>query len=97
MPLNLDMNHLIMVTEASLENAEGMRRQFGYHILLVDEDGHYNLIHYGSIEIKLVAKEVMATEKQELVLGLQYSYEVHKIWKYLLRRNISLEELVDRK
>ena len=96
-PLNLETMRLVLMTDASFANAQGMKRQLGYLIMLVDDEGNCNIVHYGSNRCKRVARSVMAAEIQALVLGFDYAYVVKDLIEEILGRTIMLDAMVDSK
>lgn len=96
-PLNLETMRLVLMTDASFANAQGMKSQLGYLIMLVDDEGNCNIVHYGSNRCKRVARSVMAAEIQALVLGFDYAYVVKDLIEEILGRTIMLDAMVDSK
>ena len=95
--LDLKTVRLVLMTDASFANAEGMKSQLGYLILMVDAAGNCNIVHYGSNRCKRVVRSVMAAEVQALVLGFDFSFVVKDLIEELLGREIKLEAMVDSK
>lgn len=58
-----------MLTEDRFAHAQGMKRQLGYLIFMVDGKNNCNAVHYGSNKLKDIARSVMEAEIQALVLG----------------------------
>ena len=95
--LDLKTTKLVLMTDASFANAEGMRSQLGYLVLMVDDDDNCNIVHYGSNRCKRVARSVMAAEIQALVLGFDFAFIVKDLIEEILGREVKLEALVDSK
>lgn len=54
-PLNLEKTILVLTARTSLSNADQMKSQLGYVILMVEDDSICYIIHYGSNRCKRVA------------------------------------------
>jgi hypothetical protein len=47
-PLDLNTIRVVLICDASFGNAEELRSQLGFVILLADENHNVNFVHYGS-------------------------------------------------
>lgn len=84
----------MVLTDTSFSNAEGMKSQLGYEILLVDQSKACKIIYYGSNKCKRVARSVVAAVVQALVLGLDYSYLVRNLAEELIGRSLPVEAMI---
>ena len=96
-PLNLDKTKLIIISDAAFGNARGLRSQLGYLILLVDDTGAANIIHYASNRCKRVTRSVLAAEVHGLVLAFDHSFIIQDMIKEILGRTLDVEAYVDSK
>ena len=95
LPLNRDKLHLQLFTDASFANANRLKPQLGFVVLLVDDTGKCNILHYGSTKRKRVARSVMAAEKHALFSGFDNSYMVQDIVSEILGRKIEIDAYGD--
>ena len=95
--LDIDTIRLVLLTDASFANAEGMKSQLGYLVLMVDGNGNCNIVHYGSNRCQRVARSVMAAELQALVLGFDYAFVIKDLVEEILGRHVKVEVMVDSK
>lgn len=70
-PLYLTNGRLVLLKDASFANAEVIKRQFEYSLIMADDEVRCNVIHFGSNKCKPFARSVMAAEIQALVLGFE--------------------------
>lgn len=96
-PLDLTTTRLVLLTDSSFANAQGLKSQLGYIIAMVDEKDNCNIVHYGSNRCNRVARSVLAAEIQALVLGFDSAFLVKDLVEELLGRTIKLEALIDSK
>ena len=96
-PLNLNTARLVLITDASFANAEGLKSQLGYLILMADKNGNCNVLHYGSNKCQRVARSVMAAEIQALTLGFDYAFIVKDLVDEILGRQLRIEAMIDSK
>ena len=96
-PLNLGKARLVLMTDASFANASGMKSQLGYILLMADDKGDCNVLHYASNRCKRVARSVMAAELFALVIGFDYAYLVRDLILELTGIEMMIEALVDSK
>ena len=94
-PIDLKTARLVLMTDASFANAEGMKSQLGYVIAMVDDKGRCNIIHYGSNKCRRIARSVMAAEVMALVLGYDVAFVVKDLVEEILGREIKLEVMID--
>lgn len=97
--VHIDLNtaRIVLMTDASFANAKGFRTQLGYLILLADDEGRCNIIHYGSNRCKRIARSVMAAEIQALVLGFDFAFVIRDMVEELTRRSVPIEAIIDSK
>ena len=95
--LDIPSTKLILLTDASFANAEGMKSKLGYMIAMVDKFKRCNIIHFGSNKCKRIARSVMAAEIQALVLGFDYAYVIQHLVEEIIGRTIKLEAMIDSK
>lgn len=94
-PLDLQTEPLILFSDASFTNAEGLKSQRGYLFLIVDEVWQCNVLNYGRNRCKRVARSVMAAETMALVLVFDYAFFLHTLTVELMERELTLEEIID--
>lgn len=85
----------MLLANESFANVEGLKYQLGYFLLMVDDGGDCNILHYGSNKCKRVVRSVMAAEVIALVLGFDYSYIVLNLVEEIMGRKVSLEAMID--
>lgn len=95
--LTIEEVKLVLVTDASFANARNLRSQIGFVLMMVDNDGVANIIHYGSSRCKRVTRSIMAAEIHGLVYGFDQTYVVREALEEVLDRKISIEVYVDSK
>lgn len=95
--VDMDTARIVLLTDASFANARDLKSQLGYLILVVDDDGNCNVLHYGSNRCRRVARSVMAAELFALVLGYDYAYVVRTLMEEMTGLNLKMEALVDSK
>lgn len=86
---------LILLTDASFENAKNLRSQLGFVILLVDGNYNANVLYYGSQRCRRVTSSIMESELHALILGFDYSLIVRSIFEDILGRAVSLDSYLD--
>lgn len=74
-----------------------MRSQLGFLILLCDEKGNCNVLHYGSSKCKRVTRSVMAAEIHALSYGFDCAIITKSIIEELVQRSLPLHAYVDSK
>lgn len=84
----MDTAHIHLATDASFASAKGLRSQLGFLIMLSDEDGNTNVLHYRSSRCKGITGSVMAAEVHALILGFDQAYTARDLlteitWKHL--------------
>ena len=97
--VNLDLRsaRIVLLTDASFANAAGMKSQLGYLILMADDNGNCNLLHYGSNKCQRIARSVMAAEIQALVLGFDFAFLIKDLVDEILGTDMRIEALIDSK
>lgn len=96
-PLDMKSVRLVLITDASFDNARDYRRQLGYVILMKDNTGESNIVHYASAICKRVTLPVLAAELHALVLGFHASFVIREMLQEITGRTINIEEFVDSK
>lgn len=95
--VHVDMNtaRLVLLTDASFANARGLKRQLGYLIIIVDEEGNCNILLYGSNRCRRVEKSVMAAKLFALVLGYNHAYIIRTVIDEIAGIKLAIEALVE--
>lgn len=86
---------LVLVKDASFENARGMKSLLGLVFIMVDKTGNENIVHYGSIRCRRVIRSVMESETQGLVLGFDFSYGIRDMLVEIIGKEMVLEAFVE--
>lgn len=94
-PLEKWTNRMVLLTDSSFANSEGLKGQLGYVILLVGDSGACNILHYGRHKCKCDARSVMAAEVQSLVIGFEFFLLIRNLAQELVGQTISFEETID--
>lgn len=58
----------MFLKDASFANVVGLKSQLSYFLLIVDDSGRYNIVHYSSNKFRRISSSVMTAEFQALVL-----------------------------
>lgn len=69
MKLNLDTFKIIRISDASFFTDRGLKIQLGFLILLAEDTGHANIVHFASNRCKRVTRSVMEAEDHGLTLA----------------------------
>jgi hypothetical protein len=93
--LNPDSLRLILFTDASFGNAEGLSSQLGFVVALVDDTDKANIVHYGSQKSKRVTRSVLAAEVLGLVYGWDQAFVVQHTIQEVLGRTVPVDAYVD--
>lgn len=93
--LDQDTIHLILFTDSSFGNSEGLSSQAGFIIILADTNGKANIIHYGSKKCRRITRSVMAAEILSLVMGYDEAFMVKNSLEAILKREIQLDIYID--
>ena len=93
--LNLKQLKLMLFTDASFANADRLKSQLGFVVVLSDETGKANILHYGSTKCKQVARSVMAAELHALLYGFDNSYMAQSMLQDVLGQEICIDAYVD--
>lgn len=88
---------IVMLADTSFGNGRGLRRQLGFVILMIDNNGVSNIIHYGSSRCKRITRSVMASEIHALFLCFDKSYYIRHMLEEILGRRLNIEAYVDSK
>lgn len=89
--LDMDSARLIFLTDVSFCNAEGLKYQLEYVLLVTYGEGKGNSIHHGRNKCRRIARGVMEAEVQSLLLGFCYAYLVQYLAQEIMGRCMSLE------
>lgn len=93
--IDMSTMRLIVISDASFANTRNLRSQLGFIILMADETGTANIIHYGSSQCKRVTRSILAAEIHALVLAYDHAYVIRHTLIEILGRNVKLEAYVD--
>jgi hypothetical protein len=94
-PLNPETLRVVLHTDTSFANADGMKSQLGFVIMLVDGKNNANIVHYASRRCTRVTRSVLAAELYALVLGFDHSVLVREICTEILERAVSIDGMID--
>lgn len=86
---------IVLLTDASFANTREMKSHLGFLVLMMDNDGGANIIHYGSNWCKRVTRNVMESEIHALVLGFDYAYIIKDMVRDITGMNMPIEAIVD--
>lgn len=68
-PLDISSIRIVAHSDAAFANAEDLKSQLGFVILMVDDQDTANIVHFGSRRCTRVTRSVMAAELHGLILG----------------------------
>ncbi len=74
--LDIGSLRLILFSDAAFANAKNERSKLCFVLLLANKFDRFNILHYGSIKCKRVARYVMVAEITALVYGFDTSFVV---------------------
>lgn len=94
-PLDKSSLRLMLFTDASFANANKLKSQIGFILVLADASNNANIIHYGSMCCKRVTRSVMAAELLALVHGFDNAYLAQHILQEILDQDIPIDGFVD--
>ena len=94
-PLDTQSTRLVLFTYASFANAKGLKSQIGFVLVLADDSGDANIIHYGSSRCKRVTRSVMAAEIHALVYGFDNAYVARDMLEELLAKQVHIDSYVE--
>lgn len=86
--LDLSTTKLAMIEDYSFANAKGLKTQLGFIILMIDNNGISNSIHYGSSHFKRVTRSMMASEVHALILCFDNAFAIMKRLEEILKRKV---------
>lgn len=95
--LDLNSARIVLVTDASFANTRDLKSQLRYIILMVNEAGNFNVLHYESNRSKRIARSVMAAELFALVLGFDNAYIVRDLVDEFIGRRMFIGAIIDSK
>ena len=95
--VNLDKEslRLQLFTNASFANANKLKSQLGFVVVLSDKHGRANIIHYDSTTCKRVARSVMAAELHASVYGFDNGYAAREAISSALGKHVDIHSFVD--
>lgn len=96
-PLSMDGAKLLLFTDSSFANARDLRSQLGFVILLADEHGNANVIHYASSRCRRVTRSVMASELHNLTCGFDNAFVIQDLMMALTGHRHPIEAFIDSK
>lgn len=94
-PLDISSIRIVVHSDAAFANAEGLKSQLGFMILMVDDQGTGNIEHFGSRRCTRVTRSVIAAELLGLILGFDNAMFIKKMVTGILGRDISIDAMVD--
>lgn len=65
---------LVVIPYASFSNAKKLRSQLVFVIMMMDEKGTANVIHYGSRRCRRAMRSIIAAKSHPLVIGFDNSF-----------------------
>lgn len=86
---------IMLFTDASFGNIIDYSSQTGFIVLLADEHGNANILHYGSKRCRRVTRSIMAAELLALVSGFDNAYIVKSILEEVFARKFPIEVYTD--
>lgn len=86
---------LVLVTDASFGNAKELKSHIGFLIMMVDESGACNILHYGSSKCQRVARGVVADELFALVHGFDFAFVMSQLVEDITGLALTLEAIID--
>lgn len=87
----------MLLTDASFENAVGLKSYLGYVFLTIDDDGRCNKFHCCSNKCRNIGSSIMVAEVKTLVLGFNYVYPVQEFSQDMIGRTFALEAMTNLK
>ena len=94
-PMEKKSLRLALFSDASFANADRLKSQLGFVVLLVDGNDKANIIHYGSSRCKRVTRSVMAAELHALVYGFDQAFVVREVFEEVLGKSIPIDGYID--
>lgn len=94
-PLDMDTIRIVLFTDSSFANAEHSKSQLGFVVVLADGDNNANIVHFGSMACKRVARSVMAAELHSLIYGFDQAFVTGDMLQELLGRKVHIDAYVD--
>lgn len=95
--LNLRTARIVLVTDASFANTKDIKSQLGYLVLMVDDAGRCNVLHYEKNRSKRIARSVMVAELFALVLGFDNADMVRSLIEELTGIRMAIDAIIDSK
>jgi len=96
-PLDVNDLRLLLFTDASFANADKLKSQIGFVLVLADGSNNANILHYGSSRCKRITRSVMAAEIHGLIYGFDNAYVTRSMLKEILNVDIPIHGYVDSK
>ena len=94
-PLDEESSRLALFTDASFANADRLKSQLGFVLVILDDNNNANIIHYGSSSRKMVERSGMAAELHALTYGFNQAYVAKNMLEEMLGRHLDLDGYVD--
>lgn len=96
-PLDINSLRLVLFTDASFANADNLKSQIDFVLVLADGSDNANIIHYGSSRCKRVTRPVIAAELHALIYGFDNAYVAKEVIDEVLGLQIPIDGYVDSK
>lgn len=93
----MDSSKIVLLTDDSFANAEGVKSQLGYIIQMVDKNERCNILYYRSNKCQKIARSVMSAELQALVLDFDYAYLMKDLMEEIIGKSMNIEAMIDSK
>lgn len=93
--LHIGSVKVVVLLDALLANTPGLKSRLGVDLLMVDDQYHANIVHYGSSTCHSLSGSVMFAKVHALVLVLDHAYMVRKTLEELLGRQKTLKAFVN--
>lgn len=88
---------LVSLTDSSFINARGLKSQFLFVILMMDETYSSNIIHFGSSRWRRGTRSVMESKIHALILGFDNAYALKHMLEVISKLKVILESYIYRK
>lgn len=85
----------VLLTDESFANAEGLKSQLGYVLIMVDDSEKWKILHYDSNKCRRIARSVMAAKIQALVLGFEHAFLIKDLAEEVIGKKMDLEAMID--
>lgn len=97
--VKLDKNtlKLVIFTDSSFANNNDFTSQIGYVIVLADEAGNANILHWSSVKCKRVTRSVLASELYAMSAGFDMAVSIKATLEAILSLKLPLTVCTDSK